>query len=248
MLTKSDKILIRSLKEKSERRLHQMYVAEGSRLVVDLLEYAGESLILLVCTPAWISACGTKLANFQDKIKICTESELKQVATLKTASEVLAVFCFPQWVNEAPRAWEKTVFLDGVNDPGNLGSIVRTCDWFAIDQIFGSPDSADLFNNKTVQATMSSLSKVRLHYMSFTELVSRFPNRPVIASCLDGAASSPGEMPAEGILCVGNEARGVSNEVLARASHRVMIPGKPTRGAQSLNVAVATGILLSHWK
>ena len=174
---------------------------------------------------------------------IISETVLADISFLVKPNQVLGLFKKP-FPNAPIDPHGILLMLDHIQDPGNLGTIVRTADWFGVSQVICSRDSADIFNPKTVQATMGSIGRVRVHY--FDNLVAFLAAHPALksfATIPDGNKSVPASEVREGIIIIGNESRGISEDLLKAATHSLHIPRKG--GAESLNAAVATGIILS---
>lgn len=238
-MTKNQIKLIHSLELKKNRKREGLFVAEGPKVVGDLLQ-AGYKVRMLFATVEYPQA---------ERI---TEEELHKISFLQHPQEVLAVFEIPQ----RPSLKEKmcgslTLALDGIQDPGNLGTIIRIADWFGISTIYCSPDTADAYNPKVVQATMGSLAHVQVIYTDFLEFVNQLPpSYPVYGTLLDGENIYEQELTNEGIIIMGNEGNGISPEVRKYITKGLLIPNFHSDGlcAESLNVAIATAITCSEFR
>jgi TrmH family RNA methyltransferase len=249
MLSQKQIKLISSLQQKKFRKEHGAFTAEGTRLVEELL---GSRLIIqhLFATGLWIEKHHKKIAALNISYTIVSESELDRISTLKTPNQVVAVLEIPN-IEEHPDLAEDEFFLllDGISDPGNLGTILRTADWFGIHRVVCSPGSADLFNPKTIQATMGSIARVRVSYLNLQEYLKSISNDvPVYGSLLSGRPICEVEKSKAGIIIIGSEAHGISEEVMPYITHPVLIPAsKGSRAGfdrpESLNAAIAAGIL-----
>ena len=189
-------------------------------------------------------------AQAQEVIEASRE-ELSRASLLKTPQEALAVFRIPQYEAEAEVVRRSLCLaLDGVQDPGNLGTIIRIADWFGIRHIFCSAGTADAFNPKTVQATMGALARVQLHYCDLRELVASLPDVPVFGTFLDGGDLYTQELSANGLIVMGNEGNGISPELAAVVNRRLLIPNYPQgeETSESLNVAVATAVVCAEFR
>ena len=185
----------------------------------------------------WLSAAAAACST---EIK---EAELERISSLATPNQVLAVLERPSF--PAPVLNDSvSLLLDGIQDPGNLGTIIRIADWFGLRQIVCSMDCADAFNTKTIQATMGSITRVQVIYEDPAALIRQCPGLPVFAAVLEGENLYTMEPIPKGLVMIGNESRGIRPELLQKATHRITIPRKGQ--AESLNAAVATGIILSH--
>lgn len=190
-------------------------------------------------------------AGFTADVLLDDEEDISKVSFLQHPQGMLGVFRLPEQTFEAPD--EKTLYLalDGVQDPGNLGTIIRVADWFGIHTIYCSTDTADCWNPKVVQATMGSLARVHIHYVDLPELLSALPaDYPLYGTLLDGVDIYASELSAHGIIVMGNEGNGISSRVRELINRRLLIPsypkGAPT--AESLNVAIATALTLGEFR
>jgi len=238
MISKNQIKLIRSLEMKKNRKQNGLFVAEGPKVVGDLLQ-AGYHAKMLFATREYPHA------------ELITADELHRISFLQHPQEVLAVFEIPLNTMSAPAEHQLCLALDGVQDPGNLGTIIRIADWFGISHIFCSTDTVDAYNPKVVQATMGSLAHVQIVYTDLVELVGNLPpSYPVYGTLLDGENIYEQELSAEGIIVMGNEGKGISSQVEELVSHRLFIPNYPADRptSESLNVAVATSIILSEFR
>jgi RNA methyltransferase, TrmH family len=246
MLSKSEKIWIKSLKDKKTRYQRKEFVAEGSKLVIDLIKARPDHLQLICCTKTWLDDNPEIDAKYQNAIRTVTASVLHSISSLKSTEEVLAVFSFPVF-NENQESDESgmIVFLDKIRDPGNLGTVLRTADWFGITSVYCSPDTVDAFNNKSIQATMSSIMRVQLIPVSWQEFKHRFSNIPIYAACSDGLPIYECNRGGVKIICIGNESNGLSEEILQDCNVKIAIPGNKSLGAESLNAAVAASLIIA---
>jgi len=235
MLAKSQVKYIQSLGQKKFRDQEGAFIVEGPKMVKELLAASNLDLVTLVGVASFRE---TGIPFIEVK-----ESELQRVSSLSTPNQVLAVFRKP--VFPEPRFEDGvSLVLDGIQDPGNLGTIVRIADWFGIRRLVCTPDSADVFNPKATQSTMGSISRVQVLYEDPIALMDRYPDLNVYTAVLEG--KSIYEQPAvrDGWIVIGNESKGVREDLLGRATHPVTIPR--IGQAESLNAAVAAGIILSH--
>jgi TrmH family RNA methyltransferase len=238
-ISKNQLKLITSLSQKKYRQKHHLFIAEGIKVVNELLNSSFEVEILF-CSNDFITTISA------DKITRISEVELKKISTLKSPNKVLGIFKIPE-----EKLLENSgliIALDAINDPGNLGTIIRLCDWFGISQLICSKDTVDCYNQKVVQASMGSLTRISIHYTDLEDYLSA-TNLPTFIADMDGENVYKTVLPKEGILILGNEANGVSKEVKKQIQHKISIPrfGK-TQETESLNVATATAILLSEFK
>jgi TrmH family RNA methyltransferase len=239
MLSKNQIKGITSLQQKKYRFSHRLFFAEGIKVIQELLASNFE-LDHLYTTKNDFS----EVSN--EKKSLITETELKKITALATANTCLAVFRIP---NEK-KIMESGILLalDSIRDPGNLGTILRLCDWFGINQIICSKDAVDIYNPKVVQATMGSISRVNVSYLDLEDFITKTP-LPVFGTFMDGENIYKTKLPQEGIIIMGNEANGISKELEKLIKNRLTIPrfGNMQK-TESLNVATATAIILSEFK
>ncbi|MDA9340242.1 RNA methyltransferase, partial [Polaribacter sp.] len=180
------------------------------------------------------------------KVVRISETELKKVSTLKSPNKALGIFKIPK--EKAVQNSGLTIALDAINDPGNLGTIIRLCDWFGITQLVCSKNTVDCYNQKVVQASMGSLTRVSIHYTDLENYITK-SNLDTFIADMDGKNVYKTKLPKEGILIMGNEANGVSEEIKSLLQYKISIPRfGETQETESLNVAAATAILLSEFK
>ena len=246
MLSKNKMKFIRSLELKKRRREEHAFVAEGGKTVRELL--GRFHCRLLAATPEFFARTPAPEA---DECLQVTPDELLKASLLCTPQEVLAVFDIPDWPldEDAPRR-SLCLALDGVQDPGNLGTIVRLADWFGIEHVYASPDTADVFNPKAVQATMGAIARVQVHYAPLGALLDRLRDVPVYGTFLDGRNIYHEELSGNGLIVMGNEGKGISQEVAEKVSRRLFVPNYPPGRdtSESLNVAVATAVVCAEFR
>lgn len=238
-LTKSNIKLITSLQQKKYRQKHQLFIGEGIKVVKELLT-SKLKINRIYCTDNTFEFVQEEL------VTIISESDLKKISNLKTPNKVLALFEIPKY--DLPMISGFTVVLDGINDPGNLGTIIRLCDWFGIDNLICSLDTVDCYNAKVVQATMGSITRTRIHY---TDLIMFLKNTklPKYIADMNGENIYTSDLTSEAILVMGNEANGISKEIRAIVEKQLTIPRfGDLKETESLNVATATAIFLSEFR
>ncbi len=246
MLSKAKIKYIRSLEVKKFRNEYQTFVAEGNKLVAELInQFECE---LLVAKTSWLATQG----NIQtDELLMDDEGEgIKKASFLKTPQDVLAVFKQPIYSLADINTDEGLVLaLDGIQDPGNLGTIIRIADWFGIRHIVCSTDTTDAFSPKTVQATMGALARVQIHYTDLSSYLGE-QKTAIFGSFLDGEDIYTKHLPQSGIIVMGNEGNGIRNSVEETITDRLFIPPFPAEQetSESLNVAVATAIICSEFR
>jgi len=245
MLSKSRVKYIKSLEYKKYRDEHGVFLAEGNKLVSELIDrFACE---LLVAKPSWMATQGDLDVA---ELVVANDDDIRKASLLKSPQDVLAVFRKPD-TQLQPSELGKTLSLalDGVQDPGNLGTIVRIADWFGIGQVICSPNCADIYNPKTVQSTMGALARVQMHYTDLPTLL-KSAECPVYGALLSGNNIYSETLESNGIIVMGSEGQGIGNEVAALLTHRLYIPNYPQgyESSESLNVAVATSIICAEFR
>ncbi len=225
--------LIRSLRSKKNRDAEQLFVVEGEKIIQEILT-DHTNLVEFVCTSD---------AHFPfDRSFYTDERNMKEISSLKTPGNLLAVVRFPKFEFSEN---EIILALDGIQDPGNLGTIIRTADWFGISKIVCSYDTVDCFNPKVVQATMGSLFRMSIEYVDLNKLLSQ-STLPIYGALLDGADMYSAPMEKRCILVIGNEGKGISEEIKSLVTMPIFIP--KFGSAESLNAAMASGIILAEYR
>jgi RNA methyltransferase, TrmH family len=247
MLSKSKIKLITSLAHKKYRDETGLFVAEGVKLISDLTNVF--HCEWLVYTPQREN----EVRHLQADEKIAVEEkEFHKISMQKSPQGMLAVFRKKPAgeISKEVLAGELSLALDDIQDPGNLGTIIRIADWFGIKNIFCSTATADAYNPKTIQATMGALARVDLHYVNLSEFLSEMKNIPVYGTFLNGTDLYTRDLTPNGIIVMGNEGNGISQEIAQLVTGKLMIPNYPKDAAtsESLNVAVATAIVCGEFR
>tara|TARA_R110002126_G_scaffold77796_3_gene194007 strand:- start:76174 stop:76902 length:729 start_codon:yes stop_codon:yes gene_type:complete len=231
--------IITSLLQKKYRQKHQLFIAEGVKVVNELLNSSFK-----VDTLFALDDFKTSIA--QDKIIRISEKDLQKISNLKSANKVLGLFKIPE--ESAVKNKGLIIALDAVNDPGNLGTIIRLCDWFGVTELICSKDTVDCYNPKVVQASMGSLTRISIRYLDL-EIYLKSTKIPTFIADMDGGNVYKSELPKEAILIMGNEANGVSKAIKNLVNTKISIPRfGNVQETESLNVATATAILLSEFR
>ena len=238
MVSKNQIKWITSLQLKKYRLENQLFIAEGVKVIQELLQsnFVLEDLF----------ATEDVFNSFSVNNKmVVTDAEMKKITALSSPSSCLAVFQMPKETKISNQGL--IVALDDIRDPGNLGTIIRLCDWFGIEQMICSKETVDVFNPKVVQATMGSLARVNIQYIDIQEFISN-SSLPIFGTFMDGNNIYSEDLPNDGIIIFGNEANGISAEIEKLVTNRIAIPrfGKLQK-TESLNVATATAIILSEF-
>ena len=239
MVSKNQIKLITSLQQKKYRLSHQLFFAEGIKVIQELLESNFELLHLFTTQNEF-----DEISN--DKKVLISQNDLKKISALSSPNTCLAVFKIPA---------EKKIIesglilaLDSIRDPGNLGTILRLCDWFGISQLVCSKETVDIYNPKVVQATMGSIARVNVNYVDLEFFIDK-TQLPVFGTFMNGDTIYKTNLPQEGIIIMGNEANGISSELEKLVKTRLTIPRFGNlQKTESLNVATATAIILSEFR
>jgi RNA methyltransferase, TrmH family len=234
---KKDLRLVKSLQQKKFRRETGLFVVEGRKMVEELMASGWEMLYCFSCDPDWADASKATLVSARD---------METISSLSSPSPFLAVAKAPSSISWKPGS-SMVLALDGISDPGNLGTILRTCDWFGVEDIVLSPNCAELYNPKTVQSTMGSLFRIKTYEESLSDMLQRAANAgyDIVGTVLNAHSVYSHVWQPRTVLVMGSESHGISEEVMAALRHRVTIPGKGK--AESLNASVAAAITLSCW-
>jgi len=216
-----------------------VFVAEGPKIVSELLKIVPGHFQKIYALQNWVNE-NVSLTE-HSSVQVVSEKELERISALKTPNEVVAVI--KQFESREPGNFSFVLYLDAVQDPGNFGTIIRIADWFGVKDVVCSEGCADLYNSKVVQSTMASIARINVFYDEDRTWLSK-QKCTILAATLQGKAINDQKSDAPTILMIGNESKGISDEVLAFATEQITIPKKGE--AESLNAAVATGILLSH--
>ena len=246
MISKSLTKYIRSLENKKVRKAENKYIAEGPKVVADLMRRHEPSL--LVAVENWYEQSNI-IPRKQDCV--VTEDELRKVSLLQHPQQVLALFTIPPTSIPAADNQSLVLALDGIQDPGNMGTIIRIADWFGITAIVCNDNTADIYNPKCVQATMGSIARVSVTYTNLEEWLGGLPDEyPIYGTFLDGNNIYEETLSTHGIIIMGNEGNGISDRVGQHVNKRLLIPnypaGRPT--ADSLNVAIATAVTCAEFR
>ncbi|MBL7703266.1 MAG: RNA methyltransferase [Ferruginibacter sp.] len=247
MLSKTHTKYIQSLQHKKQRDETGLFIAEGPKVVMDLLSSRKFVCKELLALNGWLEQHTKKIALLKDTTVTPVENfELQKISALSTAHDVIAVFEKREPVNTINTSSKITLVLDTIQDPGNLGTIIRIADWFGIENMVCSIGCADMYNAKVVQSTMGSLGRVNVIYTNLIEWLQQNKKVKIYSASLEGKDVKAFGKLKEGVIIIGNEANGVSDEVMELVDEKITIP--KAGEAESLNAAVATGIILSHIK
>lgn len=243
MISKSQAKFIKSLQLKKYRLQEQCFVVDGEKGVEEVINSDFE-ILQLVVTQSYFDRAKREVDRYNAELLIATESQLMQIGSFQTNRSALAVV--RQKPNQLPQldSDDFILVLDDIRDPGNLGSIIRTADWFGMRKIMASEQTADFYNPKVINATMGSFTRVQFGYGKLEEELKKV-EASIYGTFMEGADVHSTRFEKSGFIVVGNEANGISPPIQKLITNRITIPG--AAGAESLNVAIATGIVLDNW-
>ena len=252
MVSKAKIKQVHLLEKKKYRDEYRLFVAEGNKLVSDMIPFF--ECEWMIAHPSWMAAQSipqSTLTGFQVKELIIAEKDdIKKVSLMKNPQDVLAVFRQPSYSIEVVNPASGLVLaLDGIQDPGNLGTMIRLADWFGIEHIVCSPDTADVFGPKVIQASMGALTRVKVHYAHLESfLVDR--DIPIYGAFLEGNSIYEEELSSHGVIIIGNEGNGIRPSIESLINRRIFIPPYPParKSAESLNAAVAAAIICAEFR
>ncbi len=245
-LTNALKREIAALATGKGRRRSSAFMAEGTKCVLDTISHF--EVRLIIATKSWLDEHPLD-QRFSEKTIIAGRGEIGEITSMTLAPDVIAVYELPEENTFEPETLRKKLIiaLDRVQDPGNLGTIMRTADWMGITTILASVDTVDCYNPKVVQATMGAISNVKIIYGNLPEMLRTLNGETIYGTFLDGENIYTSQLSDSGIIVMGNEGSGISPEVAELVSKRLLIPAHPSSTSESLNVATATAITLSQF-
>jgi len=244
MISKNKIKYLRSLKLKKFRQKYNNFTVEGEKIALEILQSQNVEIETVIATEDWKNKHFNQSLRNQSEIEIAAEKDFKQFSNFSTPSPVFVV------ANQLSTTWDDEViknnfslYLDGIQDPGNFGTILRIADWFGIPYVFCSEKCADLYNHKTIQSSMGAFLRVKVIYLPFEEVFEKCDGMPFYGTVLEGRNIFEEDNYKKGVIVIGNEGKGISPEILEKITHQILIPKGENGGAESLNAAVATGIV-----
>lgn len=254
MLSKAKVKYLSSLKSKKFRQKYNNFVAEGDKIAIEILKNAQNSTAVFTTEieaiyglSEWIENNTSLLQPFQAITTEVDKVTLQKISSLQTPNQALIVLkTFDYSLDKAVIQSDFTLLLDEIQDPGNLGTILRIADWFGIKNIICSKDCADLYNPKTIQATMGAFLRVKIFREDLTEFCATFKELPVYGAVLGGSNLFQTQLEKKALIVIGNEGKGISESMLQLLTHRIEIPANGQ--AESLNAAIATGIICAAFR
>lgn len=251
MLSNNKIKFVRSLHQNKFRKIHGLFLAEGPKLVEELInsKFITHSIY---ATQNWIVNNHSVLPESVETETI-TEKELKRISTLKTPNQVISVVEIPKEEDvDLKKLTDLTLVLDNIQDPGNMGTIIRTADWFGIKKVICSEETVEVYNPKVVQSTMGSIARVNVYYTKLTDYFRSIPeNTPVYGAVLDGSNLYEQDLENKAILIIGSESHGISDRLYPYISNKISVPNfskQASDSAESLNASIATAILCAEFR
>ncbi|MBN2349947.1 MAG: RNA methyltransferase [Bacteroidales bacterium] len=253
MLSKIKTKFIASLRYKKYRDLHNAYIIEGEKIILELLQQDTHKINILLTTDAWAKTLDKNLITKAYEHILISNIELKKLSSLKSPSKGIAVVNPPNITQDRTDILNSlSLVLDTIQDPGNLGTIIRIANWFGIDRIFCSDNSVDLYNPKVIQASMGAILRTRVFYTDLRTLFSEYqqPGFPIYGTLLNGTSIYKSEILQKGFIIFGNESKGISAELLPFINNKISIPNYPAdrKSTESLNVSIAAAIVCAEFR
>lgn len=246
MLSNKQLKYLKSLHLRKFRQKYGILVAEGVKTVTEIFDHPGSPIEGVYAVQEWLSENEHLVSKYRDKIFAVTENELAAISQLKTPNQVLCVLKQPVFSHEDEDLSSGfSLYLDDIRDPGNMGTILRIADWFGVRWVFCSKNCVEVSNPKVVQASMGAFLRVKTQTVSLQELRANYQDLPFLGTSLAGDSIFKIDLPDAGIIVIGNESVGISEETEQLLTQKIKIPRHPEGGAESLNAAVATGIICS---
>ena len=244
MISKARIKQLRALHLKKNRTENRAFLAEGTKIVLELLMQDNERIKEIYALPDFIDENGSLLKSIDVKYTEVNERELEQISSLQSPNKVVAECVFFEAVELPSKG--SILYMDDIRDPGNFGTIIRLADWFGMKQIHCSSESCELYNPKVIQSTMGSFMRVRVNYCELKELASKFPDKKIYGAVLGGMSIYEQKLE-DGIIVIGNEANGIRHKNLAVITDPITIPTGGESKGESLNAAMAASIIVAEF-
>lgn len=246
MLSQNKIKYLTALQSKKFRQKYDIFLAEGDKICLEIIKNDKIKIEEIFALPNWIEKNIESLKPFRDRLIEITEAELKKISCLTTPNQVLISAHIPIFeINKELINNDLSFYLDGIQDPGNMGTILRTADWFGVKNVFCSDTCVDIFNPKVIQASMGAFLRIQSQEIDLEQLVSK--DLPVYGAVLEGENIFETKLSNKGIIVIGSEGKGISDANLSFLTHKIKIPAYGN-GAESLNAAVATGIICAVFR
>lgn len=246
MLSQNQIKYVRSLAERKHRQMYHKFTAEGEKVVAEALAEWPQHVEAIYAVADKYEPLGFDAATKTDWIPV-SNKDMERISSMHTPPGILAVIRMPGEETAPLRDISWHLYLDGISDPGNLGGILRTADWFGLRSVLCGPGTVEWSNPKVVQSAMGSLFRTKITAFNGELLKSSFPEHQLYGAALDGTPVASARWPSKGILLLGSESHGITPELMALLDQKLTIPKDPDSRTESLNVGVATGILLAAW-
>ncbi len=246
MISKAKIKYLTSLHHKKHRQKEQLFVAEGPKIVAEVLQQSKFQVKHLYASKLWVDKNDSIYNKYYSLTTLIEPNELKKISSLKNPKEVFAVLQMPSQTSDLTLQSDIALALENIQDPGNIGTILRIADWFGIKTIFCSEGCVDLYNSKVIQASMGSFLRVQVQYSPLKTVFEQHPSIPVYGAVLGGESLFETALKKPAIILIGNEGKGISHSTQQHINHRLTIP--KTGAAESLNAAVATGIICAMFR
>lgn len=243
MLSNNLKSYINSLKQKKFRQKYQKFIIEGDKMVYELMNEAPD-LIQYIVYKENIDINNFSKRIEKSKLLPCKPADFDQISSLQSPQNLLAVCSIPD--NDEIVYFNWAFYLDGIQDPGNLGTILRICDWFGLNTLLISSDTVDPFNPKVVQASMGSIWRINIKVVNLENVISQYENHPIFGADMNGSDIKSLDLPEKGIMVLGNEGNGIRAETKLLIKNYIKIPKHKQSLSESLNVAISAGIIASN--
>ena len=246
MLSKNQIKILRGLQRKKERKNSGLFIVEGKKIVQEILD-SKDDWVELYATKSWLDQYPEYVAL--ENVFEITDKDLAQISSFKTPNDVMLLLKQKAEIDFSEvHSTDIVLALDGIKDPGNMGTIIRLADWFGVSHILCTTDSVDQYNPKVVQSAMGSISRVNIHYGDLVHMLTQLESHKIYACDLNGASIYDTSFKEKAILIMGSESHGISKEVRRIVDHIITIPSVSNKGIDSLNVASATAISLSLFR
>lgn len=247
MISKNQIKQVTALQQKKYRDAEQLFIAEGIKTVEEILNQRPDILEHLFATEDFITKHISSIQSASVDYSVVNDAELKRISMQVNPNQVLAVcHYFNDKIPSTVTPHQHYLYLDDIRDPGNLGTIIRLADWFGIHTVFCSPDSVDLYNNKVIQSCMGAFLRIKVVYANLEQVIREYQFKKIYGAVLDGASIYEAYL-GPGLIVIGNEANGISKENRKRINAPVSIPAHGQNGTESLNAAIATGIICGEF-
>jgi TrmH family RNA methyltransferase len=248
-ISKNEIKFVQALHQKKYRQIYEKFIVEGEKISRETLMQRNFKVSALYAVRSWLEDNRTLYSHLPtETVKTVSQDELDRISALHTPNEVLLVVDNNRPHEDYPlRIFQKTIFLDDMQDPGNLGALLRIADWFGVTKLICSPTSVEVFNPKVIQASMGAFLRVSVETATLKALCDANPEVKVLGAILGGENIFRANLPERGILVIGNESKGISEETRKFIDLQLEIPKPPEGGAESLNAAVASGIIMALW-